>query len=105
MSRTLKMGGLVLLAVILIGAAVLMVRRAGPPAVAETAPTTVTVARGSIKDTVSATGNFRIAEADRPGGNDQELCECHYRQAPGQRPDTRRGDRATAGFGGAIRGG
>jgi HlyD family secretion protein len=61
MSRTLKIGGIVLLAVILIGAAVLMVRRAGPPAVAETAPTTVTVARGSIEETVSATGNV-VAE-------------------------------------------
>ena len=57
MSKALKIGGIVLLAAILIGAAVLMIRRAGPPAVAETAPTTVTVARGSIEETVSATGN------------------------------------------------
>jgi HlyD family secretion protein len=57
MSKALKIGGIVLLAAILIGAAVLVVRRAGPPAAAETAPTTVTVARGSIEETVSATGN------------------------------------------------
>jgi HlyD family secretion protein len=61
MSRTLRIGGIILLAVILIGAAVLLVRRAGPPVVAETAPTTVTVAWGNIEETVSATGNV-VAE-------------------------------------------
>jgi CheY-like chemotaxis protein len=42
-----------------------------------------------------------LAQDLRPD-NGQELCERHDRQAPGQRPDARRGYRSPAGSGGAI---
>ena len=61
MKRILKIGGVVLLALILVGAGIVFVQRQARSADAQPVAPTATVARGSIDETVSATGNI-VAE-------------------------------------------
>ncbi len=57
MSKALKIGGIVVLVLVLIGLGVLLLRLANRPAAAEVPQSTTVVTRGSIEELVSATGN------------------------------------------------
>jgi len=57
MKRAVRIGGILLLAAILIGAGALVLRRQGSSVETISATETVTVTRGSIQETVSAAGN------------------------------------------------
>ena len=57
MSKILKIGGIVILVLVLVVAGAMALRAINQPAAAEDAPVVATVTRGSIEETVSATGN------------------------------------------------
>jgi HlyD family secretion protein len=57
MNRVLKIGGILVMLLVLIGVGAMILQRANRPATAEGAPTTAVVTRGSIEEIVSATGN------------------------------------------------
>ena len=62
MKRILRIGGIVLVALVLIGAgALLLLRQQNPYSATDSAPPTTSVTRGNIEETISATGNV-IAE-------------------------------------------
>jgi HlyD family secretion protein len=61
--KLLKIGGVVVLVLVLVGAGILALRRQGRAAQAQPEAPTTTVTRGSIEETVSASGNV-IAERE-----------------------------------------
>ena len=57
MKKVLKVVGIVLVAVVLVGAGALLLMRPDPDAVADEVAATAVASRGSIEEIVSATGN------------------------------------------------
>lgn len=61
MNKVLKIGGILVILLVLVGVGAMILRRVNAPANAEVAPATAVVTRGSIEEIISATGNV-VAE-------------------------------------------
>ena len=77
MNKALKIGGIVVLVLVLVAAGVMALRAANRPSTANNTPlATATVIRGSIEETVSATGNAGVEEqVALPFGTGGEIAE------------------------------
>jgi HlyD family secretion protein len=76
MSKALKIGGIVLLVLVLVVAGAMALRAMNQPAAAEDTPVVATVTRGSIEETVSATGNVGAQrQVALPFGSSGEIVE------------------------------
>jgi RND family efflux transporter MFP subunit len=76
MNKALKIGGIVILVLVLVVAGVMALRAINQPAAAEDTPSVTAVTRGSIEETVSATGNVGAErQATLPFGSSGEIAE------------------------------
>ena len=76
MSKVLKIGGIVILVLVLVVAGAMALRAINQPAAAEDPPVMATVTRGSIEETVSATGNVGTErQVALPFGSSGEIVE------------------------------
>ncbi|MGD8904134.1 MAG: biotin/lipoyl-binding protein, partial [Anaerolineae bacterium] len=77
MNKALKIGGIVVLVLVLVAAGVMALRAANQPSTANNTPlASATVIRGSIEETVSATGNVGVEEqVALPFGTGGEIAE------------------------------
>ena len=77
MNKALKIGGIVVLVLALVAAGVMALRAANQPSAANNTPlASATVIRGSIEETVSATGNAGVEEqVALPFGTGGEITE------------------------------
>ncbi len=76
MSKVLKIGGIVVLVLVLVVAGAMALRAINQPAAAEDAPVVATVTKGRIEETVSATGNVGAErQVALPFGSSGEIVE------------------------------
>jgi len=76
MNKVLKIGGIVVLVLVLVVAGAMALRAVNQPSTAEDTPLVTTVTRGSIEETVSATGNVSAErQVALPFGSSGEIAE------------------------------